>query len=221
MSWNAISENIFLKIDHDILFQRIVKRIKCPDTLWLIKKIIGLKEIKDSIEYFPGDNLFTPVERKRGIPIGNLTSQFFANLYLNGFDHFVKEHLKQRYYIRYCDDFVMFGNSKTELNEVKAKITDYLGALRLRLHENKSRIYRTSDGVEFLGYRIFPTHMLVKKSNVKRCRKILRKMVSDYRDKKIDLKRVNASIQSRIGHMKHANSYRLREGLFSTICFHR
>ena len=209
----------FLNIDHEILFNMVLKRIKCPDTLWLVKKIICSRESDQGIEYFPGDNLFTPLERKKGIPIGNLTSQFFANLYLNDFDHFVKEELKAMYYIRYCDDFVIFGNSKIRLNHVKLDIIRYLGTLRLRLHENKSRIYRTSEGVDFLGYRIFPNRMLVRKSIVKRYRKRLRKMVSDYREGWIDLSGVNNSIQSWIGHVGHADSYILRKEMFSNVVF--
>ncbi len=209
----------FLNIDHELLFSKVLKKIKCPDTLWLVKKIIRSKESNCEIEYFPGDDLFTPLKRRKGIPIGNLTSQFFANLYLNDFDHFVKEELTARYYIRYCDDFVIFGNSKRWLNQMKSEIISYLGTLRLRLHENKSRIYRTSEGVDFLGYRIFPNRMLVRKSIVKRYRKRLRKMVSDYKNGKIDLAGVNNSIQSWIGHVGHADSYILRKEMFSNVVF--
>lgn len=207
----------FQSIDHEILYQMVLKRIKCRDTLWLVKKIIGSRESNKEIEYFPGDDLFSPLKRNKGIPIGNLTSQFFANLYLNDFDHFVKEDLKAGFYIRYCDDFVLFGNSKSRLNHLKSEITAYLETLRLRLHGNKSRIYRTSDGVDFLGYRIFPDHMRVRKSIVKRYRKRLRKMVSGYREGKIDLAGINRSIQSWIGHVGHADSYHLRKEVFSQV----
>ena len=197
------------------------KKIKCPDTLWLVRKIIDSKECREESEFFPGDDLFTPIERKTGIPVGNLTSQFFANLYLNGFDHFIKEELRQRYYIRYCDDFVLFGNSKAKLNDARIMIIDYLAALRLKMHENKSRVYRTAGGVDFLGYRIFPDHMAVRKSNVKKFRRKIVRLASDYRENRADLKTINASIQSWIGHVKHADSYRLREEVFSKAVFQR
>ena len=148
-----------------------------------------------------------------------LRYQFFANLYLNDFDHFLKEEVKARFYIRYCDDFVVFGNSKIWLNQVKSKIINYLKTLRLRLHENKSRIYKTSDGVDFLGYRIFPGYMLVRKSVVKRYRKKLKHMVTDYKKGTIQLTRVRSSIQSWIGHVKHANSYTLRNELLRNAIF--
>ncbi len=209
----------FWSIDHGILLNKAEKKIKCKDTLWLIEKIINSRESNKEIEYFPDDNLFSPLYRKKGIPIGNLTSQFFANLYLNDFDHFVKEDLKARFYIRCCDDFAVFGNSKIWLNQIKSNIRHHLETLRLRLHENKSRIYRTSDGVDFLGYRIFPGYMLVRKSVVKRYRKRLRKMALDYKNGNIGLSGVSTSIQSWIGHAMHANSYRLRKELFSNVVF--
>jgi len=156
------------------------------------------------------------LERKKGIPIGNLTSQFFANLYLNDFDHYIKEQKRARYYIRYCDDFVIFGNSKKWLNDLKMDISDKLNKIRLSLHENKSRIYRTKDGVDFLGYRIFPDYVLVRKHIVRSFRKKLRKMVQDYRAGSIALNKIHCSIQSWIGHVRHANSYQIRKEVFSS-----
>ncbi len=208
----------FESIDHETLFGKITAKIKCKDTLWLFSKIIDSRQSSRDLTYFKGDDLFTPLYRKRGIPIGNLTSQFFANLYLNDFDHFVKENLRARYYLRYCDDFVVFGNSKIWLNLTKHKIMDYLDTLRLRLHENKSRIFRTADGVDFLGYRIFPDYIRVRKSGVKRYRKKLKKMAVEYKNGNIELAEINNSIQSWIGHVKHADSYQLRkEILWNTV----
>ncbi len=203
----------FESIDREILFNQIEHKIKCCDTLWLVRKIIDSRESSKGIEYFAGDDLFTPLYRKKGIPIGNLTSQFFANLYLNDFDHFMKEVVKAGFYIRYCDDFVVFGNSKLWLNEVKCKIIGNLKTVRLRLHENKSRIYKTSDGVDFLGYRIYPDYLRVRKTVVKRYSKKLKKMAEDYRTGRVVFPRIKSSIQSWIGHVKHANSFTLRKEL--------
>ena len=127
--------------------------------------------------------------------------------------------MQARFYIRYCDDFVIFGNSKEWLNQVKFRIIDYLKTLRLRLHENKSRIYKTSDGVDFLGYRIFPDYMRVRKNVVKRYRKKLKKMVVGYRNGIMKLTEVRDSIQSWIGHVKHANSFILRKELLRNAVF--
>lgn len=91
----------FPSIDHQILKSLVHRKIKCSDTLWLIDLLIDHSNPQEaSLEYFPNDDLLTPLERRKGLPIGNLTSQFFANVYLNNFDHFVKEKLKAKKYLR-------------------------------------------------------------------------------------------------------------------------
>ncbi len=98
----------FPSIDHEILKSLLRRKLKCQNTLWLLDKIIDNSNDQNSpIDYFPGDDLLTPIQRRRGLPIGNLTSQFFRNVYLNGFDHFIKEQLKVKKYIRYLDDFAI------------------------------------------------------------------------------------------------------------------
>jgi retron-type reverse transcriptase len=87
--------------------------LKCQETLWLADIIIDNSNEQEAIlNHFPGDDLFTPLQRRRGLPIGNLTSQFFANIYLNGFDHFIKEDLQAKKYVRYVDDFALFADDK-------------------------------------------------------------------------------------------------------------
>ncbi|PZO59572.1 MAG: RNA-dependent DNA polymerase [Phormidesmis priestleyi] len=106
----------FPSVDHQILKDLIRHKLKCKDTLWLIDTIIdGSNEQETVLQYFPGDIMLTPALRRRGLPIGNLTSQFFANIYLNGFDHFVKEQLKAKGYVRYVDDFALFSDDKAFL----------------------------------------------------------------------------------------------------------
>ncbi|MCP4265528.1 MAG: RNA-dependent DNA polymerase [Candidatus Brocadiaceae bacterium] len=212
----------FESVDQEILLNKVKKKIKCKNTLWLIKQIIDSRQSNiGTVEYFDGDDLLTPFYRKKGLPMGNLTSQFFANLYLNDFDHFVKEGLSARFYIRYCDDFVIFGNSRVWLNQIKREIIEYLVALRLRLHDNKSRIFRTTDGVDFLGYRIYPNYMRVRKNIVKRYRRKLRNMTEQYRNGNVKMPEINNSIQSWIGHVKHADSYQLRKEVFWKAVFSR
>jgi len=123
------------------------------------------------IAYFPGDDLLTPGERRKGLPIGNLTSQFFANVYLNRFDHFVKEILRCKFYLRYVDDSVALGNDKAWLWEIKAQMEKYLAPFRLRLHEHKCQVRRTDDGVTFLGFRVFPQFRLLPRENAVRIRR--------------------------------------------------
>ena len=148
-------QGFFQNIDHLVLKSQIRKIISCTSTLQLIDVIIDHYESpKDELQYFSGDNLFTPVERRSGLPIGNLTSQIWGNLYLNDFDHFVKEQLRCKAYIRYVDDFVLFSNCKKELWLWLNELHSYLGGLRMMLHKNKTQIHTCSQAVPFLGFKI-------------------------------------------------------------------
>lgn len=214
-------QKYFQSVDHLILMEAVRRKIRCQRTLELIRKIITSREERGNIEYFKTDDLFTPYARVRAIPIGNLTSQFFANVYLNGFDHYVKETLRCRHYIRYVDDFVVFDDSKSRLQTVKALMGNYLDSLRLKLHKRKCRVYRVNDGVCFLGYRIFPTHRLLKKDNALRMRRKLKKFSCQYQAGMIDLREIQQSIQSWIGHACHADTYKLRKRLLGSVAFRR
>ena len=212
----------FPSIDLDILKAEVRRTIACPDTLWLIDRIIdGSNEQEPVIEYFPGDDLFTPFERRKGLPIGNLTSQFFANVYLNRFDHFVKEELRCKYYLRYVDDSVVFGNDKHELWDAKQAMDDYLEKFRVRLHEHKCQIRRTGHGVTFLGFRAFPDFRLLKRENVVRTRRRLRRMQAQYAAGEISLDEVTRAVQGWLGHASFGDTYRLREKLFEEHPFQR
>ncbi len=211
----------FPSIDQDILLQIIRRKVKCKNTLWLIEQIVRSRADNGAIQYFKGDDLFTPYQRVRGLAIGNLTSQFFANAYLNGFDHFVKETLRCRYYIRYVDDFVLFDDSKTRLNELKDQIVGYLDALRLKLHPRKCRVHRVDEGVCFLGYRMYPNHRILKKQNTLYFRRKLKKMQHGYHQGRIGADTVKQSIQSWIAHASHADTYRLRRRILAGVVFQR
>ena len=167
----------FPSIDHQILQDKFERKIKDAETFELIRTIINSADAVDNnpIHYFAGDDLFTPLQRRRGLPIGNQTSQFFANVYLDGFDHFIKEKLRCKYYIRYVDDFVIFDDNKMKLHNIRELIEQHLATLRLQMHPHKSQIFPVEQGTDFLGYRIFPSHRLIRKSNVKRFRRKLRR----------------------------------------------
>lgn len=211
----------FPSVDQEILLAAIGRKIKCRDTHWLIERILRSRRDTGVIQYFPGDDLFTPYQRVRGLPIGNQTSQFFANVYMDGFDHFVKEELRCRYYIRYVDDFVLFDNSKARLKELKERIVCYLDTLRLKLHPRKCRVFRVEEGVGFLGYRIFPDHRRLKKQNVLHFRRKLKKLQYDYAHGRIGGDAVRQSIQSWIAHASHADTYRLRRRLLAGVVFQK
>ena len=211
----------FQSIDHAILVEMLSRKILCSDTMWLIKEIIASRDDQSVVTYFPGDDLLTPLARRRGLPIGNLTSQFFANLYLNGFDHYIKEELRCRYYIRYVDDFVVFGNSKEDLHDVRRKLESYLQSLRLRMHAKKSRIHRVSEGILFLGFRIFPTHRLLRRDNVLRMRRKLKRLSEEYHAGSMALEKVTKSVESWVSHASHADTYRLRSRVLGSVLFQR
>jgi RNA-directed DNA polymerase len=202
----------FPSVDHLLLKDKIRHRIKDVNILNLIDKIIDTA---------PPPALDIPTERCTGIPIGNLTSQFFANLYLDDFDHYVKEHLKIRPYLRYVDDFIVLDDDKSCLNELREQIQAYLAHNRLRLHPRKRHIAPTRRGLDVLGYFVFPHHRCLRNDNGHRFFRKLRGFAKTYAKRKIDWTDFNPSVQSWIGHAKHADTYGLRAKIFYETVFCR
>ena len=173
------------------------------------------------MNYFPGDDLFTPGERRRGIPLGNQTSQFFANVYLDPLDHFLTDRLRLPGYVRYCDDFLVFVDDKRQLAGVRQAASALLETLRLRLHPTKSVVFPTSQGIAFLGYRVFRSHRELAKDNVWRFRRRLRAMQKQYAHGQLSRADACCRIMSWIGHARQADTWRLREWLFAEHPFRR
>ena len=172
----------------------IRKKIADEEVIWLIKRILK------------GNGLCC------GIPIGNLTSQVFANLYLNPLDQFIKHSLKFKYYVRYMDDFVLMDTSKDRLQKAKKEIARFLKEnLKLSLHPKKQTVTPLKCGIDFLGFRIFSTHRLLRKENVKRFRHRLKRMKRQFQEKKITTEKIGISIKGWIAHAKQGNTYRLRK----------
>lgn len=212
----------FPSIDHDILKTLLRRRIKCRDTLWLIDAIIDGSNPQESVlQYFPGDDLLTPLQRRRGLPIGNLTSQFFANVYLNGLDHFVKRTLKAAKYVRYVDDFAVFSDAPAFLQEARHAIEAYLATLRLTIHPVKSQIFETRHGANFVGFRVLPDRIRVRAENLRRARRRLRDMQAAYAGGELRADAVTHRIRSWIAHLRHGDTWRLREQIFTQLVFTR
>ena len=212
----------FPSMDHAILKGHVARKIKDPNLLWLVGLIIDGSNPQEEVQrYFPGDDLFTPGERQRGIPIGNQTSQFFANVYLDPLDHFVKERLRFKGYVRYVDDFLLFSDDKRQLAEARERIVQFLVKLRLKLHPRKNTIFPVKEGIRFLGYRVFPTHRLLVKENVWRFLRRVRTMQRQYSEGQITLPEINQRLMSWSGHARQADTHRLLEYLFATISFQR
>ncbi len=212
----------FPSIDHEILKQLIRHKIKCQDTLWLIDAIIDNSNPQELVnDSFLGDDILTPIERRKGLPIGNLTSQFFANFYLNRFDHFIQEKIKCHKYLRYVDDFALFSEDKGFLDDARIAIEEYLTTLRLIIHPIKSQLFETQYGVNFVGFRVLPDRIRVRNDNLRRSRKRFRELQYDYRYHQISLEKLTQRIQSWEAHLKHGDTYRLRRKIFDDWSFSR
>jgi RNA-directed DNA polymerase len=208
----------FPSIDRTLLKTQLHHKIKCPETLWLIDLIINNSNPQDSPQtYFPGDDLFTPYHRPKGLPIGNLTSQFFANVYLNGFDHFVKETLKAKRYLRYVDDFALFSDDREFLADARIAIEAYLTDLRLEIHPIKSQLSETRYGANFVGFRVLPERIRIRSDNLHRARWRLKQMQSRHIQGRMSLIDFQRSLTSWKAHLDHADTHRLQQKIFATI----
>jgi retron-type reverse transcriptase len=163
----------------------------------------------------------TPLNRRRGLPIGNLTSQFFANVYLNGFDHFIKEQLKVVKYLRYVDDFALFSDDHGFLTEARLALEDYLATLRLKVHPIKSQLFQTKQGANFVGFRVLPDRIRVRSENLRRAKRRLRRMQTQYAGYMIGIPELSRSIQSWVAHLEHGDTWQLRRQIFSSLVFTR
>ncbi|MEW6357963.1 MAG: reverse transcriptase domain-containing protein [Planctomycetota bacterium] len=200
----------FATIDHDILLGKLERRIRCRRTMELLRRIVESSPPQESIvQYFPGDDLWTPMDRRKGIPLGNLTSQFFANFYLNDFDHYVKERLRVKPYVRYVDDFSIFGHEKDQLWAAYSHCRGFMENERLRLHPRKTRIYRTDEGTEFVGFRVFPDRIRIRREGVLRFARRLRRQQRLYTEGRIGQEEIKRSLVAWLGHAGHANARRL------------
>jgi hypothetical protein len=145
-------------IDHAILLDRLHGVSRCPGVTALIRSIVGSYRTGPDAPaaLFPGDDWLAAAARPRGVPIGNLTSQLWGNFYLDGLDHWITETRRHGAYLRYTDDFLVFGGDKTRLATLRADIRDQLATVRLKLAEPKSRLLATREGVPFCGFRFLP-----------------------------------------------------------------
>lgn len=183
-------KKFFASINHEALTQILGKHLLDENTLWL------LSEVVDS--FHAGNN------PKVGLPLGNLTSQLFINIYMNEFDQFVKNKLKLKYYIRYADDFVIFSEDKSCLENQIPKLSHFLETrLKLTLHPNKLYIKTLTSGVDFLGWVNFPHHRVLRTSTKRR-------MFS-----KLKQKPTEDSSVSYLGLLKHGNTYKLAKTILN------
>jgi RNA-directed DNA polymerase len=205
----------FPNIDHAILKTQLHQKIKCLNTLWLIDTIIDNSNPQGSpYTYFAGDDLLNSPDYPKGLPIGNLTSQFFANVYLNGFDRFIKETLLAPKYLRYVDDFALFSDDRAFLVDARQSIEAYLATLRLQLHPMKVNLSATRCGANFVGFRVLPDRIRIKGNNLYRARYRLKKLTDRLAQGRMTESEVRQSIASWQAHLNHADTWRLQQKIF-------
>ncbi len=212
----------FPAIDHAILAQKLARLVTCDRTLGLIGRILasgaGVLDPVYTLEWFPGDDLFTPL-RPRGLPIGNLTSQMWANLYLDSLDQFAKRELHCGGYVRYCDDFLLFHDDKAVLHGWKEQVQAHLAGLRLSLNWRRSVVYPTQVGVPFLGFVIFQEHRRLRSDNVRLARRRLRSRQRAVLAGRLSHSKFRESLRAWVAHAAHADTWQLRRRLISSLRF--
>jgi len=166
-----------------------------------------------TMRYFAGDDLFA-AGRPRGLLIGNLTSQFWSNLYLNDFDWFVTRSLGCCAYLRYVDDFVLFSNSKQQLAQWRSQVIGRLAADRLVIHEAQAQVVPTAQGLPWLGFVVYPTHRLLKRRKAVNFSRLLRQLLADFRAGRVSFAELDASVQGWVNHVRYADTCGLREYIF-------
>ncbi len=205
----------FPSIDHAILRGLLARKIKDPDVLWLVDRILesGRGVLSEAYEmvYFPGDDLFA-VNRPRGLPIGNLTSQFWANVFLNPFDHFVKRELRSIGYVRYVDDFLLFALDKATLWGWKSALERRLALFRLSIHPG-AQPRPVNQGIPFLGFIVFPEKRRLKRRKGLYYQRKLHKLLLAYQCGEIPLDQVTASVQGWVNHVRYGNTIGLRKAI--------
>lgn len=175
-------------VNHIILQERVRQKIKCKDTLWLL------------------DNIINSPSGNKGIPIGNYTSQYFANVYLDGLDHYIKQDLKCKYYIRYADDGIILNNNKDKLHNIQDKLSRYLQDKLLLEFNPKTQIYPIDNhGIDFLGYRTFRDYVLLRKRSVKK----FKSKIKEIKNNHVEAQHIISSVMSYLGWIQHCNGYNL------------
>jgi len=221
-------KHYFQEVNHEVLLNIMKRKIADSLTINLIEKIVANSKIKktiylrfldaqDSVKNLDMKreiNIWLSSQNRKGMPLGNLTSQFFANIYLNELDYFVKYQLKAKYYIRYVDDFVILHNSKEQLEEWKAQINNFLNnQLKIELHPDKSRIIQLSRGIDFVGFRNFYHFKLLRKRNIRKmCLKI-----AIFSQGKISYRSLMESFQGWNAYARWANTFKLRKNILKEI----
>jgi len=196
-------QKYFENIDHDILNHMLERKFKDPELLWLLTIIIENSGEENT---------------KKGIPIGSLTSQHFANLYLDSLDHYIKDELGVNGYVRYMDDFILFAHKKTDIHRWHSNVCEFLNEkLNLTVKEAATVIAPVSQGLSFLGFRIFPRLIRIRHENKKRAIRKLKARTKEYQEGLIGEEKFLQSLRSITEHLKTGNTHHLRRVIFNEM----
>jgi RNA-directed DNA polymerase len=210
----------FPSIDHAVLRGILARKLRDQDVMWLVDRVlesgVGVLSEEYKMVWFPGDDLFAAT-RPRGLPIGNLTSQFWANCYLNGFDHFVKRELCCPGYVRYVDDVLLFGDDKGQLWDWKGAVVEHMARLRLTIHQERAQVRPVTEGFPFLGFVVYPHKRRLKRRKGIAYARRLQTLVEDYADGRISLEQVTASVQGWANHARYGDTLGLRRAVLESV----
>ena len=212
-------QQFFPSIDHANLRLTLARKIADEDVLWLIDRILasgeGVLSEQYKMQWFPGDDLLAATQ-PRGLPIGNLTSQFWANCYLNPFDHFVKRDLRCRGYVRYVDDLLLFADDKVTLWRWREAVIDRVADLRLTIHRG-AHPRPVTEGFPFLGFIVYPTHRRLKRRKGVHFQRKLKQLMQAYREGLLSVEQVEAPILGWINHVRYGDTWGLRRAMLKDV----
>ncbi|MFQ6101348.1 MAG: reverse transcriptase domain-containing protein [Anaerolineae bacterium] len=210
----------FPSVDHAILRATLSRVIADRDVMWLVDLILvsgaGVLREEYDMVYFPGDDLLA-VNRPRGLPIGNLTSQFWANCYLDPLDHFVKRELRCKGYVRFVDDLLLFADDKPTLWDWREAVVGWLATRRLTVHTGPAHPRPVTEGIPFLGFVVFPTHRRLKRRKVVNYRRRLKGLLAAYRAGELPIDQVSASLLGWINHARYGDTWGLRRDVLRRV----
>jgi Reverse transcriptase (RNA-dependent DNA polymerase) len=209
----------FPGIDHQVLYQLLTRKISDQAILHLIHQIlesgVGVLEREADNAPFPGDSLIDKM-RPKGLPIGNLTSQFWANVYMNPLDHFIKRTLQCKAYVRFVDDLLLFAGDKRTLWLWKQELTEYLVSMRLHFHEG-AHPRPVSEGFGFLGFQIFSDRKRLKKRKGIQYQRHLKILLENYYAGLVGMDEVLDSVMAWNNHLSYGNTMGLRKNIFAVL----
>jgi hypothetical protein len=205
----------FPSMDHAVVRAQLRQDVQDPLLLDLCDRILRAGECERHRAHFPGDDLFAPLAREVGLPLGNLTSQLWANRYLDPVDHLVKDRLRVRGYLRYMDDMLLFHDDRATLRELARAVERACWDLRVRLHAWD--VQPTEGGLTFVGYRALPDHVRVRRTSVARAERRLGRMVDEAARGERPPAEVWESLRATFAHWSHADTWRLKERLLRRI----